>query len=649
MMDHGREAERKQVDFQERIPKMPNRTDIIDPTAAKTIAGLFQERVRRTESAYAYQCYDSKEQRFEPITWLGMSRLAGRWQAAMQREKLHPGDRVALILNNCPEWVLFDLAALGLGLVTVPMFAGDRPANIRHILKETGARLVLVQDMAQWLTIAETGDRLFEIKKVITAKADEDDPKVENPGNHPEDAEADDGGRGPGESAGWEPETVALVEWLAGEEGAFTAGSGEPADLATIVYTSGTTGMPKGVMLSHANILENAFACLQRVSVYRDDRFLSFLPLSHTFERTVGYYIPMMAGACVAYVRSIEKLAEDLMEVRPTVLISVPRIYERVHAKIERDLDGKAVIFRNLFRLTVDAGWRWFLYRRDRVKWNPVFLLRPLLKRLVARRLTDRFGGRLRLSISGGAPISFPIARVFIGLGLNFLQGYGLTETSPVISVNTAQSNDPATVGRPLPGVETAIAPNGELLVRGPSVMLGYWQNREATAAALDSEGYFHTGDLAQVDALGRLKIVGRLKEIIVLSTGEKVAPADLELAITSNPLFEQAMVVGEGRSFLAALVVLNSREWEKLAAEKGWLSDRPEQILSDERIERFLLSEMAGMTVDFPEYAQIRRIHASFNRWRIQDGFITHTLKLRRMELLQKFKTEVESFFKGH
>jgi long-chain acyl-CoA synthetase len=580
-----------------------------------------------------------------------MSRLAARWQASLEREGLNPGDRVAVILSNCLEWALFDLAALGLGLVTVPLFASDRPSSILSILKDTSAKLVLVQDWSAWLSLDEADDQLTELKKIVAASPNGDENNLlQRSCSHPgEDCAENCEYEGALIKAGKRPGAAALAEWLAEDGGEYTAGSWKPADLATIVYTSGATGMPKGVMLSHANILENAFACLQRIIVYSEDLFLSFLPLSHTFERTVGYYIPMMAGACVAYVRSIEKLSEDFLEVRPTVLISVPRIYERIHKKIFKELENRTIFSRSLFRLTVYIGWRRFLHLQGRLKWNPLFLSWPVLERAIAKRLTNAFGGRLRLSISGGAPIAFPVARILIALGLNLLQGYGMTETSPVVSVNTPNCNDPVTAGRPLPGIETSIAANGELLVRGPNVMLGYWQNREATGAAIDSRGWLHTGDVAEMDGEGRLKIVGRIKEIIVLSTGEKISPGDLELAIAANPLFEQVMVVGEGRPYMAALVVLSSLEWERLGADKNLTSDRREQLLSDKGVEHILLSEIARMTQHFPEYAQIRRVHASFHPWRIRDGLITSTLKLRRKELLERFKTEVDSLYDGH
>jgi len=621
---------------------MSQTTDIINPKTAGTIAGLFRERVRRTPRSLAYKCYNAEKERFDGITWQEVSDLAACWQEALKQEGLQSGDRVAVILRNCLEWALFDLASQGLGLVTVPLFADDRPANITYILKETGARFVLIENEEQWMRIEGVDGPLPGIEKVVT---------VSRSGSslpYGEDVETETGKAGPGTNTDEAPHLSELTVWLPEAECAYTVNHQESKDLATIVYTSGTTGMPKGVMLSHANILENSFACLQHEPIYCNDQFLSFLPLSHTFERTVGYYIPMMAGACVAYVRSIDKLAEDLLEIQPTVLISVPRIYERIHKKIALGLGKKPALARHLFSLTVDTGWQRFLHLQGRLRWKPLLILWPLLDRIIAKPLLNLLGGRLRLSISGGAPLAQPIARVFIGLGLNFLQGYGLTETSPVISFNTTGANIPSTVGRPVPGVKPVIAANGELWVKGPNVMLGYWLNKQATDAAIDADGYFHTGDIARFDDNGHLAIVGRSKEIIVLSNGEKVPPGDLELAISVNPLFEQVMVVGEGRPYLAALVVLNGPQWEKLAAGHDLSPDRTDHI-SGERVEKILLAEIARMITRFPGYAQIRRVHASLSPWTVEDGLITITLKLRRKKVLERFNQDVEALFKGH
>lgn len=601
---------------------MTQATDIIDPKTAGTIPGLFLERVRRTPRAAAYKRFIEEEHCCAEVSWAEVRELAARWQDALSREGLRPGDRVAVMMKNSLEWVLFDLAALGLGLVTVPLFANDRAENFAFILEETGARLILIEGVEQWQRIMQVNHRLGAIERIVAV-----DRVCETV---------------------CDLRLAELKTWLPETGGEYAVHDGAPEDLVTIVYTSGTTGSPKGVMLSHANILANAFAGLQQVPVYPDDLFLSFLPLSHTLERTVGYYVPMMAGACVAHVRSIDKLSEDLLAVRPTILISVPRIYERVHARIMVGLDEKPAVMRRIFYLAVNAGWKRYLRREERDGRTPLSLLWPLLKRGVADRVLARLGGRVRLAICGGAPLAHPIARVFIGLGLNLLQGYGLTETSPVVSVNTTGDNLPATVGRPLPGVEVKVADNEELLVKGPNLMLGYWRNDAATEAAIDRDGWFHTGDLARIDPSGHICITGRLKEIIVLSTGEKVPPEDLELAIAVNPLFEQVMVVGEGRPYLAALVVLNERGWEKLASRIGIPPDRSE-LIADDRVEQALLAEIGRRIARFPGYAHIRRVHATLSPWTVQEGLITATLKLRRKELLEQFAEEVEALYAGH
>jgi long-chain acyl-CoA synthetase len=400
-------------------------------------------------------------------------------------------------------------------------------------------------------------------------------------------------------------------------------------------------------MLSHANFLENAHAGLLRVPVYTNDIFLSILPLSHSLERTAGYYAPMMAGACVAHIRSMKTLAEDLRAVRPTVLVTVPRIFERFHLRIMERL-AESRLTRPLFWLTVHAGWERFLRRQGRDRWSPLFLLWPLLKGTVATRITHLFGGRVRVAISGGAPLSPAVARVFLGLGLNLLQGYGLTEASPVVSANTEDDNLPATVGRSLPGVEVRTSEAGELLVRGPNVMLGYWRNDEATEAAVGRDGWLHTGDTARIDGEGHITITGRIKEIIVLSTGEKVPPDDVGLAILGDPLIEQVLVVGEERPYLAALVVLNEKEWGRLAGRLG-IDPRDDQQLAGERVEKAVLERIDRRLKRFPGYAKVRRVHLTLSPWTITDGLVTATLKLRRREIVARFAREVEALYAGH
>ena len=379
-----------------------------------------------------------------------------------------------------------------------------------------------------------------------------------------------------------------------------------------------------------------------------DDIFLSFLPLSHTLERTVGYYLPIMAGACVAYVRSLEKLAEDLREIRPTMIVSVPRVFERVHQRITTKLAEGPSWKRRLFARTVAIGWQRFLVAQGRAPWSPALLLWPLLDRLVARPVRMALGGRLRLAISGGAPLDPGTARDFIALGVKILQGYGLTETSPVVSVNLEGDNRPETVGPPLPGVAVRLAEQDELLVKGPGLMTGYWQNPAATAAVIDQDGWLHTGDQARLTESGHIIITGRLKEIIVLANGEKIPPADMESAIVGDPLFEQVMIIGEGRPYLAALVVLSLNGWVRLAESLG-IDPKQDKALTDSRIEPLLQERIAKRLSSFPGYARVRKVHASLAPWEITDGLMTATMKLRRRQITERFAEAIEALYAGH
>jgi long-chain acyl-CoA synthetase len=351
-------------------------------------------------------------------------------------------------------------------------------------------------------------------------------------------------------------------------------------------------------------------------------------------------------GACVAYARSVAHLVKDLKAVRPTVLVSVPRIYERFYARIMDQRASVSRLQRAALDLTLKIGSRRFDARQGRTHANAVVdrLAWPLLKRLVADRISAELGGRLRVAVSGGAPIAEPIIRLFLSLGLDVLQGYGMTETSPVVATNTAEDNDPRSVGRALDGIEVRIGSNDELLVRGPSVMVGYWRKPEETRRAIEADGWLHTGDQARIEA-GRLYITGRIKDIIVTSTGEKVAPADLETAITSDPLFEQAMVVGERRPYLAALVVVNADEW---ARERGRLSKEAQEgrAPSPERQAAFLLGRIATAVKDFPAYATPRTVWWTTEPWTIAGGLLTPTLKIKRIAMAERFAAQIDALY---
>lgn len=511
--------------------------------------------------------------------------LAARWQQGLRDAGCQAGDRVALCLKNSVNWVAIDQAALGLGLVVVPLYPDDNPENVAWCLADAGARLLIVEQARQAAAVIQA---MPAPPSIVCLQ---------------------EGAPAP---------VAAIRNWLPQGAGDFAVAGLENGALATIVYTSGTTGRPKGVMLSHGNILANVAAALEVVSLHPGDLLISVLPLTHMFERTCGYYLPLSAGVPVAYARSVGQLAEDLAALRPTMMIAVPRVFERFLVRVEQALAASS-LKRGLFRLTVALGWRNFQGRGNIVER----MLYRRLQALVARPVLARLGGRMRLTVVGGAPLELRVARSFIGLGLDMLQGYGLTEASPVVAGNRPQDNDPASVGSPLPGVEVRINPASELLVRGPTVMQGYWRNPDATAAVLDADGWLNTGDLAEMRG-GKLYLKGRSKDILILSNGEKLSPQDAEMAILEDPVFEQAMLVGEGRAYLVLLAV------------------------SQESDEKLLLHRANARLKTFPRWVRVRRVIAVTEPWTNAEGLLTPTQKVKRAAVAGRFDREIEQAYRN-
>jgi long-chain acyl-CoA synthetase len=597
--------------------------DSITTDDVTTLPELLRCRCHRSPEREAYRQWEAGVWR--RYSWREVEGLVASWQVALAGEHLASGDRVAVLLKNSVEWVCFDLAAQSLGLVVVPLYTADHEDNTTYILADSGARLLLVGHIDQWIALAGHRARFPKLSHVLC---------LEMPLSPAPDTSI---------------QVSSVRHWLPCDAGPQFNLAKDPHALATIVYTSGTTGHPKGVMLSHVNILSNAQAVLRHVQAYPDDLFLSFLPLSHAFERTVGCYLPMMAGSCVAYTREISKLAEDIATVRPTILVSVPRIYERIYARLQQQLAERGALTRALVRWTQELGWGHFQvsHHHGQVPGRWSGLLWPVLHDLVADKVLAPFGGRLRLAVSGGAPLSVTLSRFFVGLGLPLLQGYGLTEAAPVVTSNRLQDNLPESVGIPLPGVEVKLGEKNELLVRGPNVLMGYWNRPEDTARAIDAEGWLHTGDQARIEN-GYVFIVGRLKEIVVLSTGEKVTPEALELALILDPLIDQAMVVGEGKPYLAALLVLNAGAWRAMARRWSLPSDDP-AALTDVRLQHHIKSICRQSLACFPEYAQVRRFWLTLDPWTIDNGLLTPTLKLKRPAIEKCFTKYILDLYTGH
>lgn len=604
--------------------------DAITPDVADTIPALFRERLKRTPDKIAYQQYNFANKTWESSTWSEISVEVARWQASFEKENLQPGDRVALMLKNSRDWVVFDQAALGMGLVTVPLYVEDRPDNVAYIINDANVKVLLVQDTKQWKRLLDIKIELKELQRIISIEP-----------FHEEDQ--------PGDAR-----LISRADWLFGAKGNIQAKEQGADKLASIVYTSGTTGKPKGVMLSHKNIISDTYGAYlsgeeaPAGNFLASDQYLSFLPLSHMFERTVGYMLPMMTGAQVNYARSIAQLGEDLLNIKPTILVSVPRIFERVYGKIMDGLKAKSPVANKLFNLTVNIGWQRFEYQHNRRSWSPSFLLWPVLNKIVASKVMEKLGGRIRIAICGGAALSPEVAKLFIGLGLPLVQGYGLTETSPVISSNRIHKNIPHSIGYAFENADIRIGVDDELQVKGDMVMMGYWNNQEATDACMTEDGWFRSGDKARLDDDGFLYIIGRLKDILVLSNGEKVPPADMEMAISNDGLFEQVMVIGEAKPFLTACVVLNLDHWNDLADMIGFDPDDVASLTKKD-VEKMVLARISARLKSFPGFAQIRRVAMFLEPWTIDDGLITPTLKIKRPKIMERFESEINKLYDGH
>lgn len=593
-------------------------SDCISAALAGTLPGLFNVRVARTPDHIAYRQYDPLGQCWRDYTWVSMRRRAARLQAAMQQAGLTAGDRVAILLPNGIDWVGFDLAALGLGLIVVPLYAHDSAANIGYILKHSGARLLLVDTEERWRRLIVRGEAAF--------------PEL---------------------AAVWihEQTTTAMAPPVKALDGALRevrAGTfqqtSDPSAVATIIYTSGTTGRPKGTMLSHFALLWNAENTAKVIPPRADDIFLSHLPLAHAFERTLGYYLPMLGGATVAYTRAIDVLAEDLKIIRPTVLLSVPRTYERAYGAARSSVQS-IPLGPWLWRRTRDLGWQRFeaAHARAPTLTLGARLVWPLLDRLVARPVREAFGGRLRAAVSGGAPLSAEVVRGLVAMGLPLVEGYGLTEAGPVVTATAVSDVCPGSAGRALAGIELATSADQELLVRSPAMMTGYWHDEALTAKAID-HGWLHTGDLASIRD-GRVILCGRLHDIEVLATGEKVNASLIEGAITKDRLFERAVVIGEGKPFLVAVCALNAKRWRALAATL----DADARQLNAPAVRQAVLERLHARLADFPRHAQVKAVHLVLEPWTTESGLLTPSLKVRRVCVEERYGEAIDALYAGH
>jgi long-chain acyl-CoA synthetase len=537
-----------------------------------------------------------------------------------------PGDKIAIISGNCPEWAIADYACLTACCADVPVYP-TLPANqVAYILKDSGARAVFVQDSDQLGKVLQHKAELPALSHVI---AFDDDLEV------PDVLSMQDLIR---MGAAAEPDHPDY------KDNACAIGKDS---LATLIYTSGTTGDPKGVMLTHHNITSNVLAGLKVIQIGPDDSCLSLLPLSHVFERMAGHYIMLHAGTTINYAESIEQVPANLGEIKPSIVLSVPRLFEKIYARVLENAMAGSALKRRIFFWARRTAEAWADLKLDGQSIPASLgLKKTVADKLVFSKLQARTGGRIRFFVSGGAPLSPEIARFFYAAGIPILEGYGLTETSPLIAVNPLQTPRMGTVGPAVPGVEVRFAQDGELLTRGPHVMQGYYNKPEATSEAIDADGWFHTGDIGEFDSQDYVKITDRKKDIIVTAGGKNIAPQPIENKVKTNKFVLNAVMVGDRRKFPIMLVVPDEE------AVSRWAADRRITIVSNRLlihpdVKAMLEREVMGNLRDIASYEMPKKILIVEQDFTIEAGELTPTLKVKRKVVEKKFAKEIEELYK--
>jgi len=589
-----------------------------------TLTELFFEALEKFHRDDAYQV--KRDGRYQPISHATVLERVRRLALGLQELGLARGDRIAILSENRPEWAFADWACLSLGMADVPVYPTLPAAQITHILVNSGAAAIFVSGDGQAAKVAEIRAETPGVKHVITFGGTKPEgvnhtfAEVEAMG-----AAVDTAERG----ASWKTGALAV----------------QPGDLATLIYTSGTTGMPKGVMLTHDNLHSNVRTVLTVLPFTLEDVALSFLPLSHVFERTSDYLF-WTAGVSIAYAESIDTVPFNMSEVGPTLCMSVPRLYEKMYARVlENALSGGSAKKRIFFwaRAVADAWADETLAGRVPNGW--LALKYALAQKLVFSKLKERTGGRLRYFVSGGAPLAPEINKFFYAAGLVILEGYGLTETSPVISCNTPEAFRIGTVGKPFSGYEVRIAPDGEILTRGPHVMAGYYKNDQATREAIDPDGWFHTGDIGLLDD-GYLRITDRKKDIIVTAGGKNIAPQPIENAIKTNKYVSQAVMIGDKRKYLVLLVVPNWDQLERWAGRKNIIWTQRSQLLEMPTIRAKMEKEVGKQTAGLAKFESPKKIALLEHDFSIERGELTPTLKVKRRIIDRDYKALIDSLY---
>jgi long-chain acyl-CoA synthetase len=590
-----------------------------------TLTQLFFEAIERFDRPDALQY--KKDGRYIAISHQELLARVRHAAAGLSQLGLKRGDRIALLSENRPEWAIADLASLCVGFTDVAIYPNLPADQIAYLLKDSGAVAIFVSTAAQAAKIAAIRGEVPSLKNVIAFDEGVSAADV---------SFADLTGKG---AAGETAESVARFR--------SDALSAKPDDLATLIYTSGTTGEPKGVMLTHDNLYSNVAACKEKIPFGGVDTCLSFLPLSHIFARMGDHYMMIATGTSIAYAESMDTIPENLMEVHPTIVLSVPRLYEKMYARILDTARTGGAVKKRIFFWALAVADAWATRKLDGKSAGAVLSFKYVIaQRLVFSKLKDRTGGRLRYFVSGGAPLAPEINKFFFAAGIMILEGYGLTETSPVISVNTPEEFRIGTIGKPIGGVEVRIAPDtGEICVRSPGVMRGYYNKPEDTANAIDAEGWFHTGDIGEIRD-GFLAITDRLKDIIVTAGGKNIAPQPIENLLKSNKYVSVPVMIGDKRKFPVMLIIPNFDNLERWAGRQGiTYANRGELIRKPEVVAK-MQQEMERTLSGLASFERPKKVALIEHEFTVERGELSAKASVKRHAIDKAYKELIDSLY---
>lgn len=591
------------------------------------LANMFWERVNLTPNKVGQKV--KRNGNWVDITYREIGENVRKIALGLLALGFKKGDRLSLLSENRPEWAWCDFATMSVGGVVVTIYATNTPEQVAYIIKDSESRFVVVSNNNQLQKVLSKKRELSSVEKVIIF-----DPIKDITDKDPMVISLEDLMK-LGESYKKPDELNKRLAAI------------KPDDLASLIYTSGTTGDPKGVMLTHKNFLSNVEAALKVMPVQEGELALSFLPLSHSFERMAGHFTLFYSAVTIAYAESIDKLPQNLREVKPTIVISVPRIYEKVHARILENVEKSSAVKKALFRWALEVGSKVSqLIQKKKLIPLPLKLQFLVADRLVFSKLKEAVGGRVKYFFSGGAPLAKEIAEFFHASGMLILEGYGLTETAPVLTANTPDAFKFGTVGKPFPGVEIKIAPDGEILARGPNVMVGYYKQPEATKEVFDSEGWFHTGDIGEIDEDGFLKITDRKKELIITSGGKNIAPQPIENMLKMNKFVEQACLIGDRRNYVTCIIVPNFSELESWAKSQNIEFTSREELTKNPKVIEMYQRIVDEVNSQLARYESIKKFVLSPVEFTQENKMLTPTLKVRRKVVMQYFAREIEKMY---